>query len=301
MQREVLGAALILAAGVCWGTAGVLSKLLMNMGFSPLAATAYRLILGFVLMTPIILARRKLRAGISRLAAAALVVAGVWGTGLGVLSYFMAVKLTSAQIAVILLYTAPFFAVGLSRVFLGERITRVKVFAAMMAFLGCFLVAKGYSPVGMQLLLPGVLIGVFSGLSYAVYTVCGRVVLRELDSLSMAYWTIGLGAIPLVAAGLATGGFQGPICFESMMLILALALIPTAGAFTLFSSGLKYVEASRASILSSVEVVSAIMLAFIILGERLEFLQCVGGAAVLVAVIVLQSSSMRREGSKDVV
>ncbi|HDI47124.1 MAG TPA: hypothetical protein ENF82_04895, partial [Candidatus Methanomethylia archaeon] len=291
MQREVLGAALILAAGVCWGTAGVLSKLLMNMGFSPLAATAYRLVLGFALMTPIILARRKLRAGISRLAAAALVVAGVWGTGLGVLSYFMAVKLTSAQIAVILLYTAPFFAVGLGRVFLGERITGVKVFAAMMAFLGCFLVAKGYSPVGMQLLLPGVLIGVFSGLSYAVYTVCGRVVLRELDSLSMAYWTIGLGAIPLVAAGLATGGFQGPICFESMMLILALALIPTAGAFTLFSSGLKYVEASRASILSSVEVVSAIVLAFIILGERLELLQCVGGAAVLAAVIVLQSSS----------
>ena len=64
-------------------------------------------------------------------------------------------------------------------------------------------------------------------------------------------------------------------------------------AVSLFFAGLKRVGPTTASILSTVEPVVTVVLAFLVFGELLGSLQLIGGALVVTAVIVLESQRTR--------
>jgi drug/metabolite transporter (DMT)-like permease len=66
-------------------------------------------------------------------------------------------------------------------------------------------------------------------------------------------------------------------------------VVCTVGAVSLFFAGLKRVGPTSASILSTVEPVVTVILAFLVFGELLGPLQLLGGAFVIVAVLVLAS------------
>jgi drug/metabolite transporter (DMT)-like permease len=66
-------------------------------------------------------------------------------------------------------------------------------------------------------------------------------------------------------------------------------MVSTVAAVSLFFAGLKRVGPTTASILSTVEPVVTVLLAFLLFGELLGSLQLVGGALVVAAVVVLGS------------
>ena len=63
----------------------------------------------------------------------------------------------------------------------------------------------------------------------------------------------------------------------------------TVGAIGLFFAGLRRVGPTTASILSTVEPLVTVALAFAIFGESLGALQLAGGALVLGAVLMVQT------------
>jgi drug/metabolite transporter (DMT)-like permease len=65
-------------------------------------------------------------------------------------------------------------------------------------------------------------------------------------------------------------------------------------AITLFLGGLPRVGASRAALLSTWEPVVTVMLAAVILGDRLSVVQVIGGLLVLLAVVVVQGAQLWR-------
>jgi DME family drug/metabolite transporter len=69
--------------------------------------------------------------------------------------------------------------------------------------------------------------------------------------------------------------------------VLGLVFGPTLGAIWFFTAGLRSVPASNASILATIEPVMASVLAFVLLGERLELLQMIGGAMVIGGAVSL--------------
>ena len=75
--------------------------------------------------------------------------------------------------------------------------------------------------------------------------------------------------------------------------LAGIALVSTVAAVSLFFAGLKRVGPTTASILSTVEPVVTVVLAFLVFGELLGSLQLIGGALVVAAVIVLGSHRPR--------
>jgi len=61
-------------------------------------------------------------------------------------------------------------------------------------------------------------------------------------------------------------------------------------------AGLPRVGAARAALVSTVEPVITVLLAVVILGERLSAVQVVGGVLVLLAVILVQAAHMWKSG-----
>jgi drug/metabolite transporter (DMT)-like permease len=66
-----------------------------------------------------------------------------------------------------------------------------------------------------------------------------------------------------------------------------MAIVPTLGGNLLFVSGLRHLPAGVASIVATLEPVMAALLAFLVLGERLQPPQLLGGAMVVGAVMLL--------------
>jgi drug/metabolite transporter, DME family len=70
-------------------------------------------------------------------------------------------------------------------------------------------------------------------------------------------------------------------------ILLAWAWIPTVLAYGLYLLALKRIEASRATIICTIEPVSAIALACLFLGETVSVPQLMGAALVLAGVIIV--------------
>ena len=93
----------------------------------------------------------------------------------------------------------------------------------------------------------------------------------------MAAVVAGPGQLVAMGADVRAWGF-----------LLLIAVAQTIGALWAYTEGLRHLEAGVASILATFEPVVATLLAFFVLHERIEWVQLVGGALILAAVILLQ-------------
>jgi len=287
LEKRKLGFILVFLAGVCWGSAGVLGKILMESGLQPEVVAMYRLILGFLVLTLVFLVLNPtiLRVKFERIPY--LMLGGIIGVAGGISAYFYAVKLISASVAVILLYTYPVFVLIFAKIFVKEKLTIRKIFSVILVIFGCFLVVKGYNLTYLRLTGLGMFIGLTSALAYAVYMIISKVMLKDIDEPTIVIYTLGFGALTLATFNLIFN--QVPFFFETqtLFLIFLIAIIPTSLAFTLFIFGLKLVETGKASIYTTSEILSALILAFIILGERLEFPQIFGAIIVFSSIVMI--------------
>src|SRR5206468_6663551 len=110
---------------------------------------------------------------------------------------------------------------------------------------------------------------------------------------------VGASAVIMTGAGIAfciLAAFQGELVFPSTAggwaVGFAIALIPTMIAISLFLAGLPRIGAARSSLLSTWEPVVTVLLAVVLLGDRLSLVQVLGGVLVLLAVGVVQSASL---------
>src|SRR5438045_3955469 len=139
------GVALVLFAVTLWGLSGVPVRLLLNDGMSPLQVLYYTNLLALPLLAALLLvAPRSLR--VARRALAGVLLVGVLGGSVGFICYATAVALTSVSLATLLLYTSPAWVTLLGWRFLGEAVTRRRLAAVGIAFLGCALAARVYDP-----------------------------------------------------------------------------------------------------------------------------------------------------------
>jgi drug/metabolite transporter (DMT)-like permease len=97
-------------------------------------------------------------------------------------------------------------------------------------------------------------------------------------------------AVSLTGGSAALGELRpGDVTLAGWGWLAGIALVSTVAAVSLFFAGLKRVGPTTASILSTVEPVVTVVLAFVVFGELLGTLQLLGGALVLTAVLVLGS------------
>jgi drug/metabolite transporter (DMT)-like permease len=85
------------------------------------------------------------------------------------------------------------------------------------------------------------------------------------------------------------------LSFGAWSAVIALALISTVGPMVLFLMGLEKISGTEASLLSTMEPVTATIAAALVLGESLSPLQLLGGGLVLAALVV---SSLSRRSSR---
>lgn len=150
------------------------------------------------------------------------------------------------------------------------------------------LVVRGYDLASLRVTLPGILAGLASGFTYALYSIFGKTVLRRYQPQTTLTYALGFGSIFLGLMTYATGQIDTTALRAGWPMIAYLGLITTLLAQFLYLSGLRHVEAGRASLIATVEPVVAAVLGYVLLRERLDLLQALGGLAVLSGVFFVR-------------
>ncbi len=205
------------------------------------------------------------------------------------LCYFIALQHAQASLVALLLYLYPAFVTLLAAMWLDERLTRVKCAALVLCLAGSALMVGGGhgEPVGIAL-------GFAAAIVYSLYIVIGARVTRGVGPLATtavvclaAAAMFGMLSIGRTAVGMPP---HWPATSAAWMAVIAIALLSTVTAMLAFFGGLGRLGAARTSMLSTLEPVVTVTLASLLLGETLGWLQWVGGASVLGAVLWLVRS-----------
>lgn len=279
MNLATRPALLILTAAVLWGLLGILGKQAQAAGVSPLEVAFWRAALAgglYALHAAVI--RAPLPRGRDLWITAAFGIAGVsvfYGT------YQLAVRAGGASLASVLLYTAPAFVALMGWAFLRERLGLRELAAVGGTLAGIALISFGGGQ-GVTVGPAALGFGLAAGFTYSLYYVYGKAFFHRYAPpalLAVALPVGALGLLPLVEFAPKTAPAWGSL--------LALSFFSTYLAYLAYSAGLRHLNATRASVIASLEPVVAAALAALLYAERLSALALLGAALVIGAALLL--------------
>ena len=282
---------LILIAGILWGSMGSFVRELNSQGLVSMEIVALRAIVTTVAMFLFLLFfdRKLLIIHIKDIWC-------FWGTGICSIvffnfCYFKAITLTSLSVAAVLLYTAPAIVMIFSYFLFGEKFTKRKLLSLFMTFFGCVLVTGVLTDTG-TISASGIVVGLGAGLGYALYSVFSRYALQKgYHTLTIIFYTFLIAAITtffMADIGQVVKVATGSVTI--FLFCIALGVLCTVIPYLTYTLGLQYVENSKASILASIEPVTATLLGVFIFREKLTVTGILGMVLVLAAMIICNAT-----------
>src|ERR1051326_8933402 len=285
----------IAAAALCWGAAATFGKAIFNGNLfagraliSPMVLTQMRASFTVLVLAPLLL----LRFGetifrISRRDLALCALVGTLGVACSNYFYYLAVQKATVSLAITVQYTAPVW-VLLYMVARGrEKATLLRTFAALVAMAGTAL-AIGLFHSNVKLSTIGVGAALLASFGYAFYNIAGQGLVTRNHQFTIMFYVLASSAClwlvvnppwRLVTQHFSAGQWEFLFVFACLSMVLP---------YTLYFSGLKYLDPTRAVITSCLEPVFAILFAVIFGFEILGPLQVVGILAVLAATVLVQ-------------
>lgn len=279
----------ILLGAALWGTIGWYVKQLYDYGFSPIDVVILRAWTAAILLVSYLLlfARRELKLHAIK------DIRYFIGTGILSISFFnfclfTAMELSTIPVATALLYTGPAFVVILSYFFLQEPLNKEKVAALVCTFVGVSLVIEFYPLNVNTVSFQAVVFGLGAGFGYALYSIFSKFALVTYSTLNITTYTFITAAVALTP--FFPFGDKGILLLEPAVILYAFGLgfLPTAFAYIIYTWGLKDIEASKASILTTVEPVVAMLIGIFIFHETFTTQQMIGMIVILGTILLMQ-------------
>ena len=196
-------------------------------------------------------------------------------------TYFYALKLSNVALGVLSLYTFPIIIALLEPLFLKVKFDPIYILLGVMVLTGLFILTPEFNIESTQ--VKGILFGVFSAFCYAVRVlILKQHVAKYNGTMLMFYQTVIITVLLL-----PTLFFMDISGLESQFpYLLLLAFLTTAIGHSLMLHSLKFFSASTASIISSLQPIFAIILAFFFLQEIPTMRTFWGGSLILLTVVV---------------
>lgn len=282
----------VLGAAILWGLSATAARFLLNQQVDTLLIVQTRVTISALLLLVIfMLFRREIfRTRVQDLWRFALL--GVFGVAGSNVTYYFAIRESTVATAIIIQYTAPLVVMAYAVYAHEERITAVKLTAAIVSLLGCFLAVGAYDVSIVRITPLGLACGIGSIFTFAFLTVYTRHLVGRYGVWTVVFYSIAFASLFwFIVSPPWSARWQG-VSETTWMALAVFAVISVLIPHSLYYSGLRRVVSSRAIITSTLEPVVAIVSAAALLGEYLEPGQIIGAVLVIAAIVLLQS---RRE------
>jgi drug/metabolite transporter (DMT)-like permease len=223
----------------------------------------------------------------------------------------LSVAMNGAAISTVLVYSSAAFTALLGWWILKENLSWSKILAVIFSITGCVLVAGALDPSVWKANLMGFIVGLISGLSYAIYSLMGRSASQQgLKPWTTVLYTFGIAAVFLLFFNflpwkILPGMVQQPadlllpgVGWQGWGILLLLAIGPTLIGFILYNTSLVYLPSSVANLIATLEPAFTAVTAYFFLGEQLTIEEVVGSLLIMAGVVFLRIFE-GRSGSKN--
>ncbi|MEH1099706.1 EamA family transporter [Micromonospora sp. CPCC 205561] len=301
-----LGLGLALLSAVTFATSGTFARSLIDAGWSAEAAVIARVgIAALVVAVPAVLSLRG-RWHVLRRNLAAIGVFGLLGVATAQVCFFNAVRHLPVGVALLLEYLGIILVVGWMWLVHGQRPRRLTVAGSVAALAGLFFVldlagAGRLDPVG-------VLWGLGAAVGLAGYFVLAGRVDEGLPSVAMASGGMAVGAAVLLLLG-AVGALPlratfGEVTFAGqrtswLLPIAGLSLVAAVVAYLAGIAGTRILGARLSSFVGLTEVMFAVLIAWLVLGELPTPVQLLGGALIVAGVALVRVDELRAPRAEE--
>ncbi|QFU01088.1 threonine and homoserine efflux system [Halomonas sp. THAF5a] len=292
VNERLLGILTVLVAAVLWGTTGTAATFAPDVGAVAIGAVAMG---GGGLMQAMLSAGR-IRHHRSRLRTHwRWLVIGAVAVAIYPLAFYASMRLAGVTIGtVVSIGSAPLLSALIESRLDGLRLGARWMLGAGLGLSGmlllCVAEGAGHVPAGTTTdVLPGTLLGLLAGLSYALYSWTARRLMQQgIPSRAAMGATFGIGGLLLVPVLLLTGA---PLLasWNNAAVGLYMALVPMLLGYLCFGHGLARVPASTATTITLFEPVVAAGLAVIIVGERLPTTGWLGIVLILACLVCISA------------
>ncbi len=286
---------------VLWASSWVLIKFGLRNNIPAISFAGLRYGLAWLCLMPFVLLKPERRSELRRLSRADWLKLGALGLVFYTLtqgSQFLSLAYLPAAMASLLLNLTP-VVVGISGFFLlNERPIASQWFGIGLATVG---VGFYFLPIVLpQAQIIGVLVAVIGVLANAGSSLLGREINRSetLSPLVVTFVSMGIGSLLLLVIGSVTQGF-GSMTWQDWAIVIWLAVINTAFAFTLWNHTLRTLTAVESSVINSLMMPQIAILALVFLDETLSSKEIIGLILVGVGVLIVQLKRKNQVQSKQ--
>ena len=262
---------------LCISTSGALGRYIR---LAPPLTIFYRSVIGFLFLFFILLIRgKKLKRSTfvsHHILISSLLMAAHW------ITYFYALRFSNVAIGMLSLFTYPIFTALLEPFFIkSSRLDVIHVFFGFLLLLGIFFLVPSLSI--EDNITKGVLFGLISSICYSIRNILLKIKIVEEDAVSlMAVQTIIISIILLPGIFI----YKHEHLETDWWAILTLGIVTTAIGHSLFVRSFKHVSISKVSIISSLQPLFGIFIAYLFLREVPEIRTFIGGGVIILLVLL---------------
>jgi drug/metabolite transporter (DMT)-like permease len=293
----------VVMATALWSTSGLLINIIVRGStFTPVALAFWRDLLTFVfLLVGLSLWRPQLRR-VARRDLPWLAAMGAISIGLFHVFWNTSVLVNGVAITTVFQSNAPIIVTVVAWALWQEPFTRRKVAAITLAVTGTLFLSGlfGQSNDGQGMVaitFPGFMLGLGVAAAYSTYTLFGKKLVGRYSPWTVLLYIFGFGALALLPFQIGAP-LPWPVSPSVSAAFLALVLFTTIAGFSLYTLGLRGLQASVAAIVATTEIPFAAVLSYLMLDERLGGWQILGSVLVVAGVVLLSWPRRRSRSSR---
>lgn len=289
-NNYILGVILTLLGGIFWGFSGTCGQYLMQIcqmdtGF---LVSVRLLVAGFILVIYGFIKDKQDMVAVWKTPKkiVQLVVFALFGLAFCQYTYLEAIRETNAGTATVLQYTAPVMIMVYTCFATRKWPDIIKVICVILALAGTFIIATHGDPTTMAITPAGLAWGLISAVAMAAYSLLPVELTKKHSGITISAWAMLIAGVAFLVATQSWN--KVPVLDVRGILALAgMCVFGTVLAYTMYLCGVKMVGAVQASMLASVEPVSATLFAVCWLKTPFVWIDILGFICIFVTVFLL--------------
>lgn len=284
MSRERQGILLCAVSAVGFGGMAIFAKLAYEAEVSVMTLLATRFTLSALLLWSVVCCHWPGLPPMRSLSTAFSI--GLVGEGLVAALFFVSLTRIDAALASLLFFTYPALVTACSCAIGRERISRRSAGEVAMVLSGVVLVVLGDKDMGFDGI--GMLLALVAALGYTIYILVSDSAVRDVKPMMLSALTCTGAALTFSVFGFLGGRLDFGFEPSGWAPLVGITLLCTVLPIGTFFAGRSRIGPTNASIISTVELPFTLLLAFLLLGERVGTSQMWGGMLILTPVVALQ-------------
>lgn len=297
-KNAKLGYVLYLVAATCWALNGTVAKVIIEEVGDPVRISQFRATFTALILVIFVALTNRKAFRISGKEALLLAGYGIVGVALCQWFYYESISRMPITISLLIEFMAPIFVVLYARFIMKQSVRNYVWLGLALAVAGLALVAQVWN--GFTLNRLGVLFAIFSMMTLIVMFILGDIASSKRDPVSLLMWAFMFSSLffavlrpwtqfPWESLQAQVTPFAGSTAvFPIWPFFVSMVIIGTLIPYIFVINSIRHIGGAGASIMGMTEPPIAAIFAWLVLNEILTPIQLVGGAVMLIGIIVSQ-------------